>query len=228
MDRISKEAKLSAEHVTPTAEPIRIEFRIYPTFPKTSPSQGYFPREPTTMPPKLRAAVRSSLVSSSLAAEKGGRKGGIVFCPSCSTCRKRTLSTVAITPASTATLTSTSCRTRNAGCSSSSSSSKNNSVSKEFFGNGSSVSATVRRYLSSSISSNGTVGIGGVGVDNISSSSSSRKSSNVPPHLRELYAALHEIQQVAADHVSLSRLQLAQRGLESEDPVIRVAGKLDH
>jgi hypothetical protein len=50
-------------------------------------------------------------------------------------------------------------------------------------------------------------------------------SRSVPPRLRELYDALNNVQETAADHLSLSRLQLAIRGLESEDPVIRVAGE---
>jgi hypothetical protein len=47
---------------------------------------------------------------------------------------------------------------------------------------------------------------------------------NIPARNKELYALLGELQQTAADQISLSRLQLAQRGLESEVPVIRVAG----
>ncbi|CRG87248.1 hypothetical protein PISL3812_04265 [Talaromyces islandicus] len=46
---------------------------------------------------------------------------------------------------------------------------------------------------------------------------------NVPMRNRELYALLGELHETAADQISLSRLQLAQRGLESEVPVIRVA-----
>ncbi|KAH8423552.1 uncharacterized protein LDX57_001312 [Aspergillus melleus] len=46
----------------------------------------------------------------------------------------------------------------------------------------------------------------------------------VPPRLRELYEALGQVQNVATEQVNLSRLQLALRGLESEVPLIRVAG----
>ncbi|EYE98463.1 uncharacterized protein EURHEDRAFT_448739 [Aspergillus ruber CBS 135680] len=46
---------------------------------------------------------------------------------------------------------------------------------------------------------------------------------NVPPRFKELYAALNRIGDVATDRVNLSRLQLALRGLESEEPLVRVA-----
>lgn len=49
---------------------------------------------------------------------------------------------------------------------------------------------------------------------------------NVPPRFRELHAALNRVGDVATDRVDLSRLQLALRGLESEEPLIRVAGEL--
>ncbi|KAL5359478.1 hypothetical protein BJX96DRAFT_58446 [Aspergillus floccosus] len=48
-------------------------------------------------------------------------------------------------------------------------------------------------------------------------------SRHVPPRLRELYDALSQVKDVAAEQVNLSRLQLALRGLESETPLIRVA-----
>lgn len=48
---------------------------------------------------------------------------------------------------------------------------------------------------------------------------------NVPPRFKELYAALNRIGDVATDRVNLSRLQLALRGLESEEPLVRVAGE---
>jgi hypothetical protein len=41
---------------------------------------------------------------------------------------------------------------------------------------------------------------------------------------RKLFDLLKEVKDVASEHISLSRLQLAQRGLESEEPVIRIAG----
>ncbi|OXV06301.1 hypothetical protein Egran_05930 [Elaphomyces granulatus] len=48
-----------------------------------------------------------------------------------------------------------------------------------------------------------------------------------PPVPRQEFRALHdlleEVRDVASEHISLSRLQLAQRGLESEEPVIRIA-----
>ena len=44
---------------------------------------------------------------------------------------------------------------------------------------------------------------------------------------RELYDVLKEVKEVASEHISLSRLQLAQRGLESEEPVIRIASASD-
>lgn len=46
----------------------------------------------------------------------------------------------------------------------------------------------------------------------------------VPPRFRELYDALGGIKDAAIEQVSVSRLQLALRGLESETPLIRVAG----
>lgn len=49
---------------------------------------------------------------------------------------------------------------------------------------------------------------------------------NIPPRFKELHSALEGVGEAAATHVNLSRLHLAQRGLESEKPVIRVAGML--
>ncbi|KAJ5104429.1 hypothetical protein NUU61_001776 [Penicillium alfredii] len=46
---------------------------------------------------------------------------------------------------------------------------------------------------------------------------------NVPPRFQELYNALNGVKDAAIEQVSLSRLQLALRGLESEAPLIRVA-----
>ncbi|KAH8702337.1 hypothetical protein BGW36DRAFT_394992 [Talaromyces proteolyticus] len=57
----------------------------------------------------------------------------------------------------------------------------------------------------------------------ISTNSPFETNRTVPARYRDLYALLGELQQTAADQISLSRLQLAQRGLESEIPVIRVA-----
>ena len=49
---------------------------------------------------------------------------------------------------------------------------------------------------------------------------------NIPPRFRELYAALNRVGDVAPERVNLSRLQLALRGLEVEEPLVRVAGEL--
>ncbi|KAF3479678.1 uncharacterized protein GIQ15_06654 [Arthroderma uncinatum] len=46
---------------------------------------------------------------------------------------------------------------------------------------------------------------------------------NIPERFQELYKALNEVKDVSGSHVNLSRLQLAQRGIETENPVIRVA-----
>lgn len=47
----------------------------------------------------------------------------------------------------------------------------------------------------------------------------------VPPRFKELYDALDGVRDAAIEQVSLSRLQLALRGLESATPLIRVAGE---
>ena len=47
----------------------------------------------------------------------------------------------------------------------------------------------------------------------------------VPPRFKELYGALEGVRDATIEQVSLSRLQLALRGLESEAPLIRVAGE---
>ena len=49
---------------------------------------------------------------------------------------------------------------------------------------------------------------------------------DLPPNLRELHEALSELRSKAANYVDLSRLQLALRGLETRDAVIRVAGTI--
>ncbi|KAL4868524.1 hypothetical protein BDV12DRAFT_102246 [Aspergillus spectabilis] len=46
---------------------------------------------------------------------------------------------------------------------------------------------------------------------------------HVPPRLRDLYESLARIQTVAPEQVNLSRVQLALRGLESEEALTRVA-----
>lgn len=47
----------------------------------------------------------------------------------------------------------------------------------------------------------------------------------VPPRLKELYDALSGVQEAAIEQVNITRLQLALRGLESETPLIRIAGE---
>ncbi|PLN81583.1 hypothetical protein BDW42DRAFT_168629 [Aspergillus taichungensis] len=46
---------------------------------------------------------------------------------------------------------------------------------------------------------------------------------HVPPRLRDLYAGLSKLNDVAPEQVNVSRLQLALRGLETDHPLIRVA-----
>ena len=46
----------------------------------------------------------------------------------------------------------------------------------------------------------------------------------VPSRFKKLYDALSGVKDASIEQVSLSRLQLALRGLESETPLIRVAG----
>lgn len=58
------------------------------------------------------------------------------------------------------------------------------------------------------------------------SNSSVITAKSVPSRFKELHAALKGIENAALEQVNLSRLQLALRGLESEAPLIRVAGKL--
>ncbi|QGA16739.1 hypothetical protein EYB26_004407 [Talaromyces marneffei] len=157
------------------------------------------------MPTKLRTAVRKSLFP--LAGKHSGSNVGIAtegtvfYCPSCSAWRRRMLSTAA---------TANNYRTRNGAIRhdfhNNNNNNNNNSVN---------TTTTVRRYLSSSAArSNGAAGIAHIDVN---------LNKNVPARYRELHAALKELEDVAADHISLSRLQLAQRGLESEEHVVRVA-----
>ena len=49
-------------------------------------------------------------------------------------------------------------------------------------------------------------------------------SADVRPHFKELYHALDALKQQAGSYVNLSRLELALRGLQNSDPVVRVAG----
>ena len=153
------------------------------------------------MPPKLRAATCKSLLS--LARNTGGNKvaitaeGTVFYCPSCSTWRRRTVST-----------SSSTYRARIGGLRHDlyHRADRNNNVNN--------TARIVRRYLSSSSAARSNASVGG----------SAGISKNVPARFRELYTALKELEDFAADHISLSRLQLAQRGLESEESVVRVAG----
>lgn len=47
---------------------------------------------------------------------------------------------------------------------------------------------------------------------------------DVPPRFKELHEALTQVGNTAPSQINLSRLQLALRGLESEEPLVRVAG----
>lgn len=49
---------------------------------------------------------------------------------------------------------------------------------------------------------------------------------NVPASLKELDEALELLERNASAHVNSSRLKLARRGLEGDQPVVRVAGTL--
>ncbi|EEQ29242.1 hypothetical protein McanMca71_006646 [Microsporum canis] len=46
---------------------------------------------------------------------------------------------------------------------------------------------------------------------------------NIPERFQDLYKALEELKNTSASYVDSSRLQLAQRGIESENPMIRIA-----
>ncbi|KAF3892553.1 hypothetical protein GY631_4151 [Trichophyton interdigitale] len=46
---------------------------------------------------------------------------------------------------------------------------------------------------------------------------------NIPEKFQELYKALEELKNTSGNHVDLSRLELAQRGIETENPLIRIA-----
>lgn len=148
-----------------------------------------------TMPTKLRTAVHKSLLH--LAGKNSGSGVGITAEGTvfyCPSCSTWRRRMVS------AAVTTNNYRTRNGG------------LRHVFHSNRHiDTTTTVRRYLSSSaVRSNALA--------------SADVNKNVPARFRELYAALTELEAVAADHISLSRLQLAQRGLESEDHVVRVAG----
>ncbi|KAK3076273.1 hypothetical protein LTS18_013452, partial [Coniosporium uncinatum] len=46
---------------------------------------------------------------------------------------------------------------------------------------------------------------------------------DIPPNLRELHTSLKQLEHTAANYINLSRLQLAVRGLEGHDAVVRIA-----
>ncbi|KAJ5586754.1 uncharacterized protein N7459_002519 [Penicillium hispanicum] len=60
-------------------------------------------------------------------------------------------------------------------------------------------------------------------IRSITTSSTILAGKTVPPRFKELYDALDKVKDATIEQVSLSRLQLALRGLESEAPLIRVA-----
>lgn len=59
----------------------------------------------------------------------------------------------------------------------------------------------------------------------LASSTAVNATKEIPTKLRELYDRLTAVKDSAASYVSLSRLQLALRGLETENPVVRVASR---
>ena len=61
-------------------------------------------------------------------------------------------------------------------------------------------------------------------VSYVASSTAISATKDVPPRFEELYVALKGVKKKAAAQVSLSRLDLALQGLESDNPVIRIAG----
>ncbi len=58
----------------------------------------------------------------------------------------------------------------------------------------------------------------------LASSTAINPPTDIPPRYRALHAALNDIKKVAATYISISRLQLALRSLETRDPVVRIAG----
>ena len=59
----------------------------------------------------------------------------------------------------------------------------------------------------------------------VASTTAINATKTLPPTFKELHEALSELNTKAANYVNLSRLQLALRGLETTDTVIRVAGE---
>lgn len=57
----------------------------------------------------------------------------------------------------------------------------------------------------------------------LSSTTAVNATKNIPPRYQALYKALTDVRKKASAHVNLSRLHLALQGLESENPVTRVA-----
>ena len=80
----------------------------------------------------------------------------------------------------------------------------------------STTSTTSRRQISSQRSA---------AAPTFASSSAVNATKNVPERFSELYKALKSVGDSASNYVNVSRLQLALRGLETETPVIRVAGR---
>lgn len=66
-------------------------------------------------------------------------------------------------------------------------------------------------------------GTGTPGYRAFTTTTTSTSTSTIPPRFRELHAALNRVAETATDRVDLSRLQLAVRGLEAEEPLVRVA-----
>lgn len=58
----------------------------------------------------------------------------------------------------------------------------------------------------------------------LSGSSIVSATKNIPERFQELYKALEELKNTPGNHVNLGRLELAQRGIETENPLIRIAG----
>lgn len=58
----------------------------------------------------------------------------------------------------------------------------------------------------------------------LASSTAINATKEIPTRVQELYDRLTTVKDNAASYVSLSRLQLALRGLETENPVVRIAG----
>lgn len=60
-------------------------------------------------------------------------------------------------------------------------------------------------------------------ASSLRSSTAVNATRNVPPRLKELDRALEQLERHAVAHINSSRLKLARKGLEGEQPVVRVA-----